>query len=896
MSDIFKITQVTEGDLRGKKIAELSDRPNQPSGFSQGLTAQELKDRFDAFPDVVKEKINELIDMLSSEDATEYFSIESPKYKTLREFLSLFGEKSSADGLNIVDFIYARYALENETSKRWHSLRQIFDQIKADIAELKAGVQPPDDGEGDGGETPPTPPDDGGDDGGGTNPPDDGGDDGEDPPTDEYIDQFFTGYSLDVPLSVASPARILSIGSRAVVSRNVYTSGSKVALSKETVNSQTFWPFGGGTYDICFELDTYDDQLSVTVDIWTRNISGAYRAIETGFAVLDATNPSIKKTFTVSAPFENLYFLYNVSGSFTHSIKAPIVVPTGEPPMKKGVKNATMIEGYRGVSTFNVPNDSISAKCPSFGYGYSDYLNTIDFQKGEYVQSVAAIEEIGEWEMESENVFKRTIEGIEAAEGADAIYCNILGSSENVLNEDIMNAISVNMENGLAVVRVKTVQASVESFVRWATTYKLFYMIRLKEPVHYSISEIASTDTSIEVSQGSTIALLDEAQQDYHKTIVRFTPAEDGEGGGTTTPPEGGDGEEDGGDEPPVYTEEVEYNGVSEAVVPSNALTTASLLNVGGLSKISKNYANYSEVITLESGGYKYKYFSVETNKKYTFCFEIAGTSFNTSFLSVVIGSANGGEKYEHESSFSDLESSIFCKYTFDFPSQAGLKVTIINNYQGSMAIKNISLTKYVDGDSDMDSATIDGNVVKTIRHQKNGVIKDVVLPDAVCSNSIFGYGFGSYTNRYNVEDGVLEENVKVVKGSELTWTSAFLSEYGTRYAYAELPSPCIDHAVECSPLAPMVFQGATTDNGIDVVTQNGKSYAVVAMGENFTSVGDLAKNITFIYALKEPNKIPIADGIDGLIDVEPEGVIQTLNENGERVKSNFVVRYVLQE
>lgn len=507
MSDIFKITQVTEGDLRGKKIAELSDRPNQPSGFSQGLTAQELKDRFDAFPDVVKDKINEIIEMLSSEDATEYFSIESPIYKTLREFLSLFGEKSSADGLNIVDFIYARYALENETSKRWHSLRKILDQIKADIAELKVGVQPPDDGEGDGGETPPTPPE--------------GGDDGEDTPTGEYVEKYFTGAFLDVPSDVAETARIVSVGSRALVSRNIYPSNEPIALSKSDVFSEYLYAAVGETYDCYFEFETSDTKVSVEIQNMTRTDSGSSGSLIT--KTIDSLNPKVMITRKIAEGTEQIYFKFTVSGSFGASLKAPIVVPHGEPALPNGQHGATIIQGYQGDSSFVVPNDSIKEECPYLGYGYSDYLNTIDFENGEYVQYVSAIADDGVWEKESDYVFKKTIPNIEAAEGADAIYCNLFRSSADVRSDDIGNSISVNMEDGSAIIRVKMTQnLSISAFKKLVSSAKLFYMIRLKDPARYPISEIANADTMIEVSPGSTIRLLDETQENHHKTTVRF--------------------------------------------------------------------------------------------------------------------------------------------------------------------------------------------------------------------------------------------------------------------------------------------------------------------------------------------------------------------------------------
>ena len=50
----MNFTKILESDKTGKKISELSDIPE--------LTADELKERFDAFPNMIVEKHNKLVD------------------------------------------------------------------------------------------------------------------------------------------------------------------------------------------------------------------------------------------------------------------------------------------------------------------------------------------------------------------------------------------------------------------------------------------------------------------------------------------------------------------------------------------------------------------------------------------------------------------------------------------------------------------------------------------------------------------------------------------------------------------------------------------------------------------------------------------------------------------
>lgn len=69
------INQITDNELRGKRMSELSNRPTDPLRMGgDGLTAREFRDYQDRYPELVKNKLNELIEALganpgASEDA-----------------------------------------------------------------------------------------------------------------------------------------------------------------------------------------------------------------------------------------------------------------------------------------------------------------------------------------------------------------------------------------------------------------------------------------------------------------------------------------------------------------------------------------------------------------------------------------------------------------------------------------------------------------------------------------------------------------------------------------------------------------------------------------------------------------------------------------------------------
>lgn len=133
--NLISFGEITNANLEKKTIAELSDRPNKVSAFGEvGLAAQDLKKRFDEFPEVVKDKINEIVQILNSENATKYIALPNINMgASLYEFLSYFkGDASKA----IDDKICASYdsPYDGANGAPIDTLRNILTQIASDFA------------------------------------------------------------------------------------------------------------------------------------------------------------------------------------------------------------------------------------------------------------------------------------------------------------------------------------------------------------------------------------------------------------------------------------------------------------------------------------------------------------------------------------------------------------------------------------------------------------------------------------------------------------------------------------------------------------------------------------------------------------------------------------------
>lgn len=104
-------TQISDTEIKNASIASLADKPNTSSNYGTGgLSAAELKARFDAFPKLVQEKIAEIVSTLASTEAGQYIALPGNKTgkNNLYDFVALF---TDADGWKetIADFIYVLY-------------------------------------------------------------------------------------------------------------------------------------------------------------------------------------------------------------------------------------------------------------------------------------------------------------------------------------------------------------------------------------------------------------------------------------------------------------------------------------------------------------------------------------------------------------------------------------------------------------------------------------------------------------------------------------------------------------------------------------------------------------------------------------------------------------------
>lgn len=137
-----KIEKITNSDIALVNIASLSDRPNSSARYGIGnLNAQALKERFDAFPKLVQERLNAIIDALSSSDAAKYITLNGSigGVDNLYDFLALFCDKV-AGKKNISDYISALYTKLNESEPTSNTLQQIVDDMVAHFLSIQTKI------------------------------------------------------------------------------------------------------------------------------------------------------------------------------------------------------------------------------------------------------------------------------------------------------------------------------------------------------------------------------------------------------------------------------------------------------------------------------------------------------------------------------------------------------------------------------------------------------------------------------------------------------------------------------------------------------------------------------------------------------------------------------------
>lgn len=139
MSNKKQLPNISQAEASSLGVVSLADRPNEGSRYgSGGLSAAELKKRFDALPNFIREKYNKIVDMLAGADAAKYITIgdaESPLGETLYDFLLLFGARGSGtNDKNISDYIETLYQEEGASESVSWSLKKIVDDLLCRIA------------------------------------------------------------------------------------------------------------------------------------------------------------------------------------------------------------------------------------------------------------------------------------------------------------------------------------------------------------------------------------------------------------------------------------------------------------------------------------------------------------------------------------------------------------------------------------------------------------------------------------------------------------------------------------------------------------------------------------------------------------------------------------------
>ena len=143
MSNKKTIPTISSSEASKMSVSALAVRPNDASRFGQGgLSAKALQEWFDKLPNLVKDKFNEIAQMLASTDAAKYITLggeDNALGETLFDFLALFGPRG--DGItdkNISDLIETLYQEEGDEGASSRTLKDIVASICARLVALKS--------------------------------------------------------------------------------------------------------------------------------------------------------------------------------------------------------------------------------------------------------------------------------------------------------------------------------------------------------------------------------------------------------------------------------------------------------------------------------------------------------------------------------------------------------------------------------------------------------------------------------------------------------------------------------------------------------------------------------------------------------------------------------------
>ena len=137
MSNKKEFERITQNDTRVVSIKALSNQPNKKALYGEGgFTAEALKARFDAMPELGIEKINEIIESLPSGEFAKHIGINAAGEDNLHDFLALFKE-ATRNGVNIANYIKAY----NNGLGGSKSLKEIVDALYSLIASNMSEIE-----------------------------------------------------------------------------------------------------------------------------------------------------------------------------------------------------------------------------------------------------------------------------------------------------------------------------------------------------------------------------------------------------------------------------------------------------------------------------------------------------------------------------------------------------------------------------------------------------------------------------------------------------------------------------------------------------------------------------------------------------------------------------------
>ena len=123
------LEKLSEQQLKANGVQSLADRPNADLNFGkQNMTAESLKQWFDRFQNMLRTKVNEIIDLLGDEDAAKYIrvSLDTLGIETLQDLVDSF-----LDGTFARDVLKAKESVDASTYK---TLQTILNGIAATLS------------------------------------------------------------------------------------------------------------------------------------------------------------------------------------------------------------------------------------------------------------------------------------------------------------------------------------------------------------------------------------------------------------------------------------------------------------------------------------------------------------------------------------------------------------------------------------------------------------------------------------------------------------------------------------------------------------------------------------------------------------------------------------------